>query len=363
MTNHKWKIISYIIAILFIFQMGYIFTGRILHEIIGLCAFIAIGFHVYQKRQYYKNFKRLSLPVQIVLVLLSIDLIVLVLSAFNVSTVLFPFIHLGLFGRDIHQYSAILACVFIVFHIGLSIERQSKKKKKVRIIMIALACLTLVGSLMGLPYLNRHFKIVNVNLSQAIQGEKVDFSDYRVLTVYFTRVGNSDFEDDVDAVSGASLMLDQENHLIGNTQLLAYMIQDSINCDIKAIETVEKYPSSYSETTKVAYDELQSDIYPELSQNINIDGYDIIILVYPLWWGTIPNAVATFLKDVNWSDQQVIVPLATQGSSGFGSSVDDIRQLCPNVKVLDGELSIYCDDIPFVREDITEWLKNIMSQL
>lgn len=46
----------------------------------------------------------------------------------------------------------------------------------------------------------------------------VPMDNRKVLSVYFTRVGNSDFDKDINAVSGASLMLDGET-LIGNSQL------------------------------------------------------------------------------------------------------------------------------------------------
>ena len=46
----------------------------------------------------------------------------------------------------------------------------------------------------------------DINDFLVISGERVGFGDRKILTVYFTRVGNTDFADDVDAVSGASLL-------------------------------------------------------------------------------------------------------------------------------------------------------------
>ena len=42
-----------------------------------------------------------------------------------------------------------------------------------------------------------------VDEEAAISGDKVSMGDRKVLSVYFTRVGNTDFDKDVNAVSGA----------------------------------------------------------------------------------------------------------------------------------------------------------------
>ena len=357
MSPKKWKILSYIAVFLFVIQMGYIFTGRIIHEILGVGIFFIIIIHMIQKKAWIQNIKKQPLMTKIIYCLLAIDLIVLLLSALNVSTVIFPFIHLDVLNRDVHKYSAIFGCVLIVFHVGFSLQKKSNKKRRTWIIMIALSCVVFVAGLMGLPYLNRHFKEVNVGFQQVIQGDKVHLTNHRVLTVYFSRVGNSDFEEDVDAVSGASLMKDDET-LIGNAQLLAYMVQDCIGGDIAPIETVYQYPSGYGETTKVAMEEFRNHTYPELKQPISVDNYDVVILVYPLWWNTAPNAVISFLKNTEWNGQ-TIVPIITQGSSGFGTSVEDMREFCQKARMIDGELSIYCEDIPHVRDEITEYFSKL----
>ena len=65
------------------------------------------------------------------------------------------------------------------------------------------------------PYLNRHFRRVEVDYQESVSGEKASWAGEKPLVVYFTRVGNTDFEEDVDAVSGASLML-ASGKLTGN---------------------------------------------------------------------------------------------------------------------------------------------------
>lgn len=53
----------------------------------------------------------------------------------------------------------------------------------------------------------------------------------KILIAYFSRVGNTDFADDVDAVTSASLFV-KDNQIYGNTQYLATLIQKATGRDL-----------------------------------------------------------------------------------------------------------------------------------
>lgn len=206
----------------------------------------------------------------------------------------------------------------------------------------------------GLSYIKRHFTPNEANVSEIIKGEQVK-TDQKILTVYFTRVGNSNFEEDIDAVSSASLLKDGET-LYGNSQVLAQMVQNIVGGDLYAIETKEKYPSGYGDTTGVAKEELDENARPELtSQKIDLSQYDTIVLVFPVWWGTYPMPVASFLDQYDLTGKK-IMPLATHGGSSFGSSLDDLKE---NYKADFTEgLAIFDDDVKDnAREEIVEWFE------
>jgi flavodoxin len=167
---------------------------------------------------------------------------------------------------------------------------------------------------------------------------------------------NTDFEDNVDAVSGASLLL-ADGELMGSNQLIADMIDDAIDCDVKTITiTGDKYPSSYSSTVSVAGKELKNEARPAI-EPIDTNGYNSIILIYPLWWGTVPMPVASFLESCDFSGKDLYL-IATQGSSGYGDSVDDIEDMAEGADI-HKVMSIYCEDIPDARERIVKWLKEL----
>ena len=46
----------------------------------------------------------------------------------------------------------------------------------------------------------------------------------KILIAYFSRVGNTDFADDVNAVTAASLLV-KDNRIYGNTQYVAMLVQ------------------------------------------------------------------------------------------------------------------------------------------
>lgn len=233
-----------------------------------------------------------------------------------------------------------------------------KKHKKIFLIsgtgIVIAAILVMVYFV---PYLRRHYKTVLVNVSDASAMEKVDIGDKNVLTVYFTRVGNSDFEEDVDAVSSASLM-EENGELIGNSQLLATMVQNAVGGDVYPIHTEKKYPSGYADTTNVAKMELDSNEEVRISGELpDMKEYDTVVLVFPLWWGTIPNAVKTFLQSEDMSDKALHL-IVTHGGSGKGNSVEDIKRMT-DAKVSDNVLTIYDDVVTEASDTVGEWLRTL----
>ena len=354
-------VVDILMYVILLVQMIYVFTGNILHEVRGVAFFVCLAIHIIIKRKYLLNLWKFGnksaarKTADIATILLMIVSVVMIVSSMGVSRTLFP--HFSFLGyTNLHVYLATTVLVLAVFHGGMKGFIRTEKKKRAAV-FIACGCIVsiAVGSFL-VPYLNRHFKIVRINHDVVLNGEKVNWQGSKPLVVYFTRVGNTDFKNDVDAVSGASLML-SDGELIGNNQLIAEMIENAVDCDVKAITvTGDKYPSSYGDTVSVAGKELRRKARPDI-EPIDVSGYDAVILVYPLWWGTVPMPVAAFLESNDFSDKELYI-IATQGSSGYGSSVDDIENMAKGANV-HKVISIYCDDIPGSRDKIVKWLKEV----
>ena len=184
-------------------------------------------------------------------------------------------------------------------------------------------------------------------------------SDTNVLIAYFSRVGNTDFPEDVDAVSSASL-LRKDGALYGNTQYVAALIQQATGGDLFLIETEEKYPADYDETDQLGGKENRKRSRPALASHVDdIAGYDRIYLGYPNWYYDMPMAVYAFLEEYDLSGK-TIIPFVTSGGSGFSKSISEIQNLQPNAEVLTEGYKVThskVDDVTL--EDIEQWLDSL----
>ena len=353
--------IDVILLGLFFYEVGIMASASLIHEILGCIFLVLLIIHNVLNKGYYMNlgrgrYSRKRIVGSVIIGVFGISVLVLEISGVAMSTHLFPNIRFlsDWNVRALHLGAAIAALAALIFHVLMHMGRYMQGKKFYYLTGLALV-LTISG-IFGLPYIERWYHPVSINLQETVKGEKVDFSG-NVLIVYFSRVGNTDFPKQVDAVSGASLMKDNEV-LLGNAQVLALMIQNAIGGDIASIQTVEKYPASYNETTKIAGDELKKQSFPVLKHKLpDLVQYDTIVLVYPLWWGTLPMPVASFMKAYDF-EGKTIVPVVTHGGGGAGDSVEVLRGMA-NGKVAE-PLSVYSSDIPLSRDYVTNYLKNLV---
>ena len=180
--------------------------------------------------------------------------------------------------------------------------------------------------------------------------------DSNILVAYFSRVGNTVWEDGVDAVTSASLNV-VNGEFAGNAQLLAQMAQAATDGDLFLIQTVDTYPSDYRETTNLASVEQSENARPALASHVsNMEQYDTIVLIYPNWWGTLPQALYTFLEEYDFSGK-TILPLCTHEGSRMGSSEQAIAGLCPDATLLDG-LAVRGGSAASAQSDVEAWINN-----
>jgi flavodoxin len=173
-----------------------------------------------------------------------------------------------------------------------------------------------------------------------------NLKEKKCLIAYFSREGNN-------YVSGKIVNLP-----VGNTKVVAAMIQEITEGDVFRIDAVKSYPKDYTATTDVAKKELHDNVRPELSSHVeNIDSYNVIFLGYPNWWGTMPMPVFTFLEEYDFSGK-TIVPFCTHEGSGLGHSEKDIAKLCPKATLLKG-LAIHGSRVSAAKIDVTDWLKKL----
>jgi len=94
---------------------------------------------------------------------------------------------------------------------------------------------------------------------------------------------------------------------------------------------------------------------PALAETPRVEGYDVIFLGFPIWWGVAPTILQSFLESADFSGK-ILVPFATSGGSGFGSrTLDRLRGSCSKTalwkqgKLLNG----------VTRQKLAEWVESL----
>lgn len=164
-----------------------------------------------------------------------------------------------------------------------------------------------------------------------IQGE-----NHKVLVAWFSRVGNTVFEPDVDVVSSATLQHNSSGELLGNAQMAAGWIAEETDADVFPIQTAYTYPSDYDQT--VAVGEGQDIDFVDLRLAAHLDdvsGYDTVFLVAPIWHYTVCTPLRAFLEETDFSGKTIYV-FTTHCGSKFADTVGKIQAMQPNAKVIQG---------------------------
>lgn len=141
----------------------------------------------------------------------------------------------------------------------------------------------------------------------------------------------------------------------GNTEIVAEYISEFIGGDLFEIKPIREYSKDYKTCCDEAKKEYINNTRPELKEYLdNIDNYDTIYLGYPIWWGTMPMEVYTFLSHYDFTDK-IIIPFSTHEGSGLGNSVNDIKKLVSNAVIKEG-ISICGSNAKKSKQKIADWL-------
>ena len=181
--------------------------------------------------------------------------------------------------------------------------------------------------------------------------------DTDTLVIYFSRMGVTDYPDDVDVVSSASLLMDGDT-LKGNAQIMAEWIAEETGADLFEILTVKKYSADYNECITDARQEQGENARPELANTLTgLENYEKVHFVFPNWWGDLPMPVYTFFDTYDFAGKQIIVS-CTHGGSRFSGTVSTIGNLEPEAEVTEG-IELYADNVPSAREDVVSWVRGL----
>lgn len=125
----------------------------------------------------------------------------------------------------------------------------------------------------------------------------------------------------------------------GTTKAIAEKIASITGSDIYSITPEEPYTEedlAYYTGGRADQEQADPSVRPLISGNAeDMDGYDTIILGYPIWHGEAPRIINTFLESYDFSGK-TILPFCTSHSSGIGSSDDRLHSSAPSATWLSG---------------------------
>jgi len=146
----------------------------------------------------------------------------------------------------------------------------------------------------------------------------------------------------------------------GTTKRVAENLAKATGADIYEIKPLKPYTSAdlnwHDSNSRSSVEMNDPKSRPELvSDNFSIDNYDTIYLGFPIWWGTAPKVVHTFLEKYDFSGKKVII-FATSGSSGLGDTANNLKSsVSTSTKIVEGKV---LNGNPSVNE-LKQWVEGL----
>ena len=150
----------------------------------------------------------------------------------------------------------------------------------------------------------------------------------------------------------------------GNTERMANEICKQLDCDILEVEPETAYDNDYNAMLSRAQKELaairQGNFPPVKTSMESFDGYDIVFVGYPIWYGSMATPMQTFLHShASKLAGKRIALFATSGSSGISTSVNEARGLCPDATIIDRTLLLTSSGLSQMTPRVSSWLEEI----
>ncbi len=167
-----------------------------------------------------------------------------------------------------------------------------------------------------------------------------------MLLAYFSRPGENYYYGD---------RVDLE---VGNTEVLAGMIRDRVDCDVHRIEAADAYPEDYEATVARNVREQDTDARPAIANPLPaIESYDVVLLASPIWNVQPPRIMLTFADALDFDGKRVH-PITTHAMSGLGTAERDYTQACRGATIGYG-LAVRGEKVTAAGPAVDAWLRRV----
>ena len=146
----------------------------------------------------------------------------------------------------------------------------------------------------------------------------------------------------------------------GNTKAAAQTIAEAANGTLYEITPAQPYTDAdldyNDDKSRTTIEQNDSSARPEINGRVeNWAQYDTVFLGYPIWWGTAPRILDTFVESYDFTGKAVI-PFCTSAASSIGSSGAELKELAAGKGTwLDGKR--LTADVS--EADVAAWLKEL----
>ena len=195
----------------------------------------------------------------------------------------------------------------------------------------------------------------------AASSELIPGTNRNILVAYFSRSGNTDIPDGVDVVSSASLTVNMDGSTVGNAEQIAGWIAEETGGDLFLIQTEYTYPADYDQAVAVGEGQDIDGYRPKLVSHLEqVEQYDIVYLVYPIWHYTLSVPVRSFLDEYDLGGKTIYAFAANAGSR-FADSIEKIQTAEPDANVIEG-LDLSQREMDGAKDAVITRVKELMEQ-
>ena len=139
----------------------------------------------------------------------------------------------------------------------------------------------------------------------------------------------------------------------GNTEYIAEFVRDLTNADMFKVEPLVPYAKDYQTCIKEAKDRIGNAPIKEEVGDIN--NYEVIYIMSPIYWGTYAPELETAIKNLNFTGKIVRV-ICTHEGSGLANIVNDVKRVCKDATVLDDAIAIKGSEAKNSKTRIESWV-------
>ena len=165
------------------------------------------------------------------------------------------------------------------------------------------------------------------------------------LILYFSRADENYF--------GGSLKYIEK----GNTEVVAEKAAALTGADLFKVEPVKPYSADYNTCIEQAKKDMQSGVRPEVvAMPENMSQYDLVTVMYPNYWGTMPMPMFTVLEQINF-EGKTVRPVCTHEVRGMGRSEADLKKCCAGAVIKKG-LAIQGSSVGRCDDVLKKWLES-----